>query len=81
MLLDTKIYEKKNSVNIWSYRTRWFISPIDFIEKETVVHGVKRRSSFNTGRIDHIYQDPFDKKENFFLHYGDVSDSIISYKD
>ena len=41
------------------------------------VHGVKRRSSsFNTGRIDHIYQDPFKKKRNFFLHYGDVTDAI-----
>ena len=41
------------------------------------VHGVKRRSSsFNTGRIDHIYQDPFENKRNFFLHYGDVTDAI-----
>ena len=39
------------------------------IKKGYLVHGVKRRSSsFNTGRIDHIYQDPFEKKRNFFFH-------------
>ena len=47
------------------------------ITKGYLVHGVKRRSSsFNTGRVDHIYQDPFEKKRNFFLHYGDVTDAI-----
>ena len=47
------------------------------IKKGYMVHGVKRRSSsFNTGRIDHIYQDPICKKEIFSLHYGDVTDSI-----
>ena len=47
------------------------------IKKGYLVHGVKRRSSsFNTGRVDHIYQDPFEKKRNFFLHYGDVTDAI-----
>ena len=47
------------------------------IKKNYLVHGVKRRSSsFNTGRIDHIYQDPYVKKRNFFLHYGDVTDAI-----
>ena len=47
------------------------------IKKGYLVHGVKRRSSsFNTGRIDHIYQDPFENKRNFFLHYGDVTDAI-----
>jgi GDPmannose 4,6-dehydratase len=40
------------------------------------VHGVKRRaSSFNTQRIDHIYQDPHIEHQNFILHYGDLSDS------
>jgi GDPmannose 4,6-dehydratase len=39
------------------------------------VHGIKRRASlFNTGRIDHIYQDPHAPAPNFFLHYGDLSD-------
>jgi len=47
------------------------------IKKGYLVHGVKRRSSsFNTGRIDHIYQDPHDKKRVFFLHHGDITDSI-----
>ena len=47
------------------------------LKKGYDVHGVKRRSSsFNTGRIDHIYQDPFERKRNFFLHYGDVTDAI-----
>ena len=47
------------------------------LKKNYDVHGVKRRSSsFNTGRVDHIYQDPFEKKRNFFLHYGDVTDAI-----
>jgi GDPmannose 4,6-dehydratase len=47
------------------------------IKKGYIVHGVKRRSSsFNTGRIDHIYQDPHVKKRNFILHYGDVTDSL-----
>tara|TARA_Y100001970_G_scaffold293656_1_gene442006 strand:- start:1029 stop:2078 length:1050 start_codon:yes stop_codon:yes gene_type:complete len=49
----------------------------DFLlKKNYYVHGVKRRSSsFNTGRIDHIYQDPHESKKSFFLHYGDVTDS------
>ncbi len=47
------------------------------IKKKYLVHGVKRRSSsLNTSRIDHIYQDRFEKKRNFFLHYGDVTDAI-----
>ena len=47
------------------------------ISKGYVVHGVKRRSSsFNTGRIDHIYQDPHIKSRKFILHYGDVTDSL-----
>jgi GDPmannose 4,6-dehydratase len=46
------------------------------LEKGYEVHGIKRRaSSFNTQRIDHIYQDPHTTNANFFLHYGDLSDS------
>lgn len=41
------------------------------------VHGIKRRSSlFNTKRIDHLYQDPHEKNRRFFLHYGDLTDSM-----
>ncbi|MEO6902326.1 MAG: GDP-mannose 4,6-dehydratase [Bacteroidia bacterium] len=44
--------------------------------KGYTVHGIKRRSSlFNTDRIDHLYQDQHEKKVNFFLHYGDLTDS------
>jgi GDPmannose 4,6-dehydratase len=40
------------------------------------VHGIKRRSSsFNTGRIDHIYQDPHESGAQLHLHYGDMTDS------
>lgn len=46
------------------------------LSKGYVVHGIKRRaSSFNTERVDHIYQDPHTDNKNFILHYGDLSDS------
>ena len=46
------------------------------LSKGYEVHGIKRRaSSFNTQRIDHIYQDPHEEKVNLHLHYGDLSDS------
>jgi GDPmannose 4,6-dehydratase len=46
------------------------------LEKGYMVHGVKRRaSSFNTQRIDHIYQDQHENHVNFKLHYGDLTDS------
>jgi GDPmannose 4,6-dehydratase len=49
----------------------------DFLlKKGYIVHGVKRRSSsFNTDRIDHLYQDPHVDHRNFVLHYGDLTDS------
>ena len=47
------------------------------LKKGYKVHGVKRRSSsFNTGRIDHLYQDPHINNRNFILHFGDVTDSL-----
>lgn len=46
------------------------------LEKGYIVHGIKRRaSSFNTQRVDHIYQDPHVSNARFKLHYGDLSDS------
>jgi GDPmannose 4,6-dehydratase len=46
------------------------------LDKGYVVHGIKRRSSsFNTQRIDHIYQDPHIENSNFKLHYGDLTDT------
>jgi GDPmannose 4,6-dehydratase len=46
------------------------------LKKGYEVHGIKRRaSSFNTSRIDHLYQDPHVEHRNFILHYGDMTDS------
>lgn len=46
------------------------------LEKGYEVHGIIRRSSsFNTGRIDHIFQDPHEKNASLFLHYGDLTDA------
>jgi len=50
------------------------------IKKNYIVHGVKRRSSsLNTSRIDDIYKDPHEKR-NFYLHYGDLTDSLSILK-
>ena len=50
------------------------------LKKNYIVHGVKRRSSsLNTQRIDNIYLDPH-KKTNFYLHYGDLTDSLSVLK-
>ena len=47
------------------------------LEKGYEVHGlVRRSSSFNTGRIDHIYQDPHTPNPKLFLHYGDLTDGV-----
>ncbi len=50
----------------------------DFLLKKGYeVHGLKRRTSlFNTDRIDHLFQDPHTKNQNFYLHFGDMSDSL-----
>ncbi|MDY0129042.1 MAG: GDP-mannose 4,6-dehydratase [Methanosarcina vacuolata] len=46
------------------------------LNKGYTVHGIKRRSSsFNTGRVDHLYRDPHERNVNFFMHYGDLTDS------
>ncbi|MGO9743389.1 MAG: GDP-mannose 4,6-dehydratase, partial [Roseiarcus sp.] len=46
------------------------------LSKGYVVHAIKRRSSsFNTGRIEHLYQDPHVDNQRFVLHYGDMTDS------
>src|SRR6201997_2142188 len=48
------------------------------LKKGYVVHGVKRRSSsFNTGRVDHLYADPHEIGVRFFMHYGDMTDATI----
>ena len=51
------------------------------LKKGYFVHGVKRRSSsFNTSRLDEIYQEPFIKKKNFVLHYGDITDGTSIFE-
>ena len=46
------------------------------LNKGYEVHGIKRRSSsFNTARIDHLYQDPHEQQRRLILHYGDLTDS------
>ncbi|TAJ29946.1 GDP-mannose 4,6-dehydratase, partial [Bosea sp. (in: a-proteobacteria)] len=46
------------------------------LEKGYIVHGIKRRSSsFNTSRIEHLYQDPHEPEQRFVLHYGDLTDA------
>jgi GDPmannose 4,6-dehydratase len=46
------------------------------LRKGYMVHGIKRRSSLiNTGRVDHLYQDPHEKNVRFMMHYGDMTDS------
>ena len=46
------------------------------LSKGYIVHGIKRRSSsFNTSRIENIYQDPHEEDQRFILHYGDMTDS------
>jgi GDPmannose 4,6-dehydratase len=46
------------------------------LKKRYIVHGIKRRSSsFNTGRVDHLYQDPHEPGQRFVLHYGDMTDA------
>ena len=46
------------------------------LQKGYIVHGIKRRSSsFKTGRIDHLYQDPHIDHRNFVLHHGNLTDA------
>ena len=51
------------------------------LSKGYIVHGIKRRAStFNTSRIDHLYQDPHKSDTRFFLHFGDLTDSSSIYR-
>ena len=70
------IYDKKNCLNYWDHWPRWKLLAEFLLKKNYIVHGIKRRSSsFNTERIDHLYQDPHKSNRNLFLHYGDLTDS------
>ena len=52
------------------------------LKKKYIVHGIIRRSSsFNTGRIDHLYQDPHDKSKKLFLHYGDMTPTLYLFRE
>jgi len=51
------------------------------LRKDYEVHGIIRRSStFNTSRLDHIYRDPHERGTRLFLHYGDIADGSTIYK-
>jgi GDPmannose 4,6-dehydratase len=56
--------------------SRWRISCRAIAKKGYIVHGLRRRSSsFNTGRVDHLYTDLHDRETKLFLHYGDMTDA------
>jgi len=66
----------KNRVHHGNYRSRWFYLAELLLSKGYEVHGVIRRSSsFNTERIEGIYQDPHLDSRDLYLHYGDLSDA------
>ena len=70
----------KNGVITDQTRIDKILPVIKFLlKKNYIVHGIKRKSSsFNTHRIDHIFENS--KSKNFFLHYGDISDSNSIHK-
>jgi GDP-mannose 4,6-dehydratase len=79
-------FEPKGSRKMWARRVklifvnRYFydgalVSEL-LLAKDYLVHGIKRRSSsFNTGRIEHLYQDPHEEGVGFLMHYGDMTDA------
>ena len=67
--------DKKTALITEINRPRWSYLAEFLLKKGYEVHGVKRRSSsFNTDRIDHLYQDPHITSANFILHYRDLTD-------
>ena len=67
---------KKNCFNNWCNWSRWAYLAELLLSKIMRYMVLKEDpSSFNTGRIDHLYEDPHEKKTNFFLHYGDMTDA------
>ena len=68
-------YHLKKALITRHYRTRWFLSDRVASEKDYEVHGIVRRSSsFNRWRIDHLIQDPAIYGKKLFLHYADLRD-------
>jgi GDPmannose 4,6-dehydratase len=75
MTNDTQIKRKKALLTGITGQDGSYLSEL-LLEKGYEVHGIIRRAStFNTERIDHIYQDPHDPEAHLFLHYGDLADS------
>ncbi len=73
--MDFKMTKKKALITGITGQDGSYLAEL-LLEKGYEVHGIKRRaSSFNTQRVDHIYQDPHVNNRNFVLHYGDLTDS------
>ena len=67
---------RENCIDHWRYGTGRRLPQRTALNKGYIVHGLKRRSSsFNTARIDHLYQDPHDDDVRFRLHFGDLTDA------
>ena len=68
------LYEKSSYHWYYCQDGAYLAKPV--VAKGYEVHGIKRRaSSFNTGRIDDLYEDPHDQHRRFILHYGDLTDA------
>ncbi len=75
MILDINIIIKKALITGITGQDGSYLAEF-LLEKKYEVHGIKRRaSSFNTSRINHLYEDPHENKTNLILHYGDLTDS------
>lgn len=75
-MIGTKIMVKKALITGITGQDGAYLAEF-LLNKGYEVHGIKRRaSSFNTDRVDHLYQDPHEQKQRFFLHYGDLTDSM-----
>ncbi len=73
--INEKTYRKKALITGVTGQDGSYL--VEFLlEKDYEVHGIKRRSSsLNTQRVDHLYQDPHENNPQFFMHYGDLTDS------
>jgi len=75
MMTTTHVERKKALITGVTGQDGAYLTEL-LLSKGYVVHGVKRRSSsFNTGRIEHLYQDPHERDRRFILHYGDLTDA------
>jgi GDPmannose 4,6-dehydratase len=75
LLAKTKIKNKVALISGVTGQDGAYLSEL-LLSNGYIVHGIKRRSSsFNTGRIEHLYEDPQTPDQRFFLHYGDMTDA------